>query len=171
MSSQAIRATPPTGKQPVPEKMARPIRRIACRWRWAASSWALPARCAAATKSSAPAPAASASNAAPARVAAKGAPNVGYMDAVRQRVAQLRDGWKPVYDILLANPSVTAPYLETISAEQIDEIIQGLASWLDRAKAPNGFAPKFNLPKSVVSTPFWRRLQPYGLSKPGTIII
>lgn len=74
------------------------------------------------------------------------------MDAVRQQVTQLRDGWKTVYDMLLANPNVAAPHLEAISAEQINEVIDGVVWWLDRAKAPKGFAPRFHLAKSVAST-------------------
>jgi len=74
------------------------------------------------------------------------------MDAVRQQVAELRDGWKTVYDTVLANPAVAAPHLERISAEQINELIEGVVWWLDRAKAPKGFAPRFHLAKSVAST-------------------
>src|SRR3954470_3771580 len=43
----------------------------ACEWRWAASSWVLPARCAAATKSSAQVPAAFAPNVERARAVAE----------------------------------------------------------------------------------------------------
>jgi hypothetical protein len=74
------------------------------------------------------------------------------MDAVRQQVTQLRDGWTSVYETLLTNPTVAAPHLETISPEQINEVIEGVVWWLDRAKAPKGFAPRFHLAKSVAST-------------------
>jgi hypothetical protein len=74
------------------------------------------------------------------------------MDAVRQQVVELRDGWKTVYETLLANPTAAAPYLETISAEQINEVISAVSWWFDRAKAPRGFAPRFHLAKSVTAT-------------------
>src|SRR6266567_3682290 len=74
------------------------------------------------------------------------------MDAVRQQVSELRDGWKTVYETLLANPAVAAPHLETISAEQINEVIEAAVWWFDRAKAPKGFAPRFHLAEAVTST-------------------
>jgi hypothetical protein len=74
------------------------------------------------------------------------------MDAVRQQVAELREGWKTVYETVSANPAVAAPHLETISVEQINEIIETVVWWLDRARAPKGFAPRFYLAKSVAST-------------------
>ena len=74
------------------------------------------------------------------------------MDAVRQQVSELRDGWETVYETLSANPAVAVPHLETISAEQINEVIETVVWWFDRAKAPKGFAPRFHLAESVTST-------------------
>jgi chemotaxis protein histidine kinase CheA len=74
------------------------------------------------------------------------------MDSIRQQVTQLGDAWKAVYATLLANPAVAAPHLEAISAAQINEVIEATVWWLDRAKAPKGFAPRFHLAKSVAST-------------------
>src|SRR5437660_10829978 len=74
------------------------------------------------------------------------------MDAVLQQVSEVRDGWKTVYETLSANPAVAAPHLETISVEQINEVIETVLWWFDRAKAPKGFAPRFHLAESVTST-------------------
>ena len=65
------------------------------------------------------------------------------MDAVRQQVEQNceRDG--RLFTRPSANPAVAAPHLETISAEQINEVIGTVVWWLNRAKAPKGFAPRF----------------------------
>ena len=41
------------------------------------------------------------------------------MDAVRQQVSELRDGWKTVYETLSANPAVAAPHLETIACDAV----------------------------------------------------
>ena len=73
------------------------------------------------------------------------------MDAVRQQVTELSDGWKIVYETIATNPAVAAPHLETISAAQINEVIEVIVWWLDRAKAPKGFAPRFHLAESVTS--------------------
>ena len=74
------------------------------------------------------------------------------MDAVRKQVIELQDGWKTVYETLLTNPAVAAPHLETISAEQINEVIETVVWWFNRAKAPKGFAPRFHLAEAVTST-------------------
>src|SRR5438132_5166532 len=74
------------------------------------------------------------------------------MDAMRQQVSELRDGWETVYETLSASPAVAVPHLETISAEQINEVIETVVWWFDRAKAPKGFAPRFHLAESVTST-------------------
>lgn len=74
------------------------------------------------------------------------------MDSVRQQVIELRDGWKTVYETLLGNPTVATPHLEAISAEQINEVINTVAWWFDRAKAPKGFAPRFHLAKAATAT-------------------
>ncbi len=74
------------------------------------------------------------------------------MDAIRQQVAELQKSWETVHEKILANPTVAAPHLETISAEQIKEVIDTAVRWLDRAKAPKGLAPRFHLAEALVST-------------------
>jgi len=74
------------------------------------------------------------------------------MDAIRQQITDLQKSWEAVHETILANPAVAAPHLETISAEQIKEVINTAVWWLDRAKAPKGFAPRFHLAEALVST-------------------
>ena len=74
------------------------------------------------------------------------------MQAIQEQVNALGEGWKSVFDILEPNPQVAAPYLDTISIEQISEVIQTLTGLLTRVHAPAGFNPGFHVAKAVAAT-------------------
>ena len=63
------------------------------------------------------------------------------MQAIQDQATALADSWKVVFEALEPNPQVAAPHLDTISIEQISEVIQTLTELLGRVRAPAGFNP------------------------------
>lgn len=74
------------------------------------------------------------------------------LEPIRAQTKQLKDEWRKAYETLEANPSVYEPYLQNASLRQLDEGIETISYWLDRSRAPRGFAPTFHLAKSLAAT-------------------
>lgn len=71
------------------------------------------------------------------------------MDEIRDQCSQLKDGWKAVYDAIKASPATYSAHLPFSSPEQLDEVVETILYWLNRAKAPAGFAPVFHMAKGL----------------------
>ena len=73
-------------------------------------------------------------------------------DQIRAQAKQLKDEWTATLPTLEASPTVFQPYLPTASLSQVTEAIDTITYWLDRVRAPSGFAPMFHLARSLAAT-------------------
>lgn len=71
---------------------------------------------------------------------------------IRAQAKQLKEEWTAALPTLEASPSVFQPYLPTASLSQVTEAIDTLTSLFERARAPSGFAPMFQLARSLAAT-------------------
>src|SRR2546421_5993192 len=71
---------------------------------------------------------------------------------IRAQATQLRDEWSGALPPLEASPAAYQPYLATASLTQLSEAIESITYWLDRVRAPRGFAPTFHLARSLAAT-------------------
>lgn len=74
------------------------------------------------------------------------------MDAIQQQFKQLQAAWTTAYKSLAPNPAVYQPHLPGANLEQLNEAVSALRHWLDRSRAPKGFAPTFHLARALAST-------------------
>lgn len=73
------------------------------------------------------------------------------MDAIREQVSNLTDGWRRTMDKAAATPAAWEPFLLNSSLAQVDEAVQTVSHWLGRIRAPNGFAPGFHVARAVAT--------------------
>jgi hypothetical protein len=71
---------------------------------------------------------------------------------LRTQAVQLKADWSEALPDLEASPSVYQPYLPNATLSQVTEAISTTVFWLDRARAPRGFAPAFHLAQSLAAT-------------------
>ncbi len=74
------------------------------------------------------------------------------MDAIREQYGQLKQDWQRAYEALAPNPAAYQPHLTGASLEQLNEAVKTVGYWLDRTRAPKGFAPGFHLSRSLAAT-------------------
>lgn len=74
------------------------------------------------------------------------------IEQVRAQNKQLIAEWRQVYATLETNPSVYQPYLQNATLRQVDEAMETICNWLERSRAPRGFAPTFHLARSLAAT-------------------
>ena len=74
------------------------------------------------------------------------------MDAIQEQFHQLREAWDAAYKSLVPNPAAYQPHLGGASLEQLNEAVGALGHWLDRTRAPKGFAPTFHIARALAAT-------------------
>lgn len=74
------------------------------------------------------------------------------MDTLKDQFGELRTLWSAVYEKISAQPETWKPYLPYSSPEEVNEVILTLCHWLERLRAPEGFAPVYRLAKSLIGS-------------------
>jgi hypothetical protein len=73
------------------------------------------------------------------------------MDAIKEQVSNVVESWGRTMEMATANPSGWQPYLPNSSLAQVDEAVQTVSYWLNRVRAPSGFAPGFHVARAVAA--------------------
>lgn len=71
------------------------------------------------------------------------------MKELNEQIKEVRENWKEVYASILNEPDLWQPHLKPFSPQTIDEVVSTISHWLDRVRAPNGFAPTFHVAKGL----------------------
>jgi hypothetical protein len=74
------------------------------------------------------------------------------MNSIRDQLSKLTENWSFVFEAIKKNPQIAQPHLDTISIEQINEVVDTVNNILNQVRAPKGFRPGFDVAKSVAST-------------------
>lgn len=74
------------------------------------------------------------------------------MDELRQKVVELTESWRKVYEAMQGSPQAWQPHLPYSSPSEIGEVVSTISYLLDRARAPSGFAPTFRIAKGFAAT-------------------
>src|SRR5574337_823919 len=74
------------------------------------------------------------------------------MDTLKDQFGELKNLWSAVYEKISAQPETWKPYLPYSSPEEVNEVVLTLCHWLERLRAPEGFAPVYRLSKSLIGS-------------------
>lgn len=74
------------------------------------------------------------------------------MNSIRDQLSKLTENWSSVFEVIKTNPQIAQPHLDTISIEQINEVVDTVNNILEQVRSPKGFRPGFDVAKSVATT-------------------
>jgi len=72
------------------------------------------------------------------------------MADIKSQVKELETIWEDIYKTA-STVTTWRPHLPNTSLEIVNEAVQTVAFWMDRVRAPAGFAPAFQLAQSVAA--------------------
>lgn len=77
---------------------------------------------------------------------------VSTMEDIRNDFNQLKIDWASVYEKVKTTPQLYSPHVPYLSLDQLNEVIETLSHWFDRARTPTGFNPVFHLARGLAAT-------------------
>lgn len=74
------------------------------------------------------------------------------MDEIKQNASQLKDSWAKIEQAMIDAPEAWQPHLPYSTPAEIGEVVSTIVHFLDRVRAPSGFAPAFRLGRGFSAT-------------------
>ncbi|MEW6002706.1 MAG: hypothetical protein AB1638_08690 [Nitrospirota bacterium] len=74
------------------------------------------------------------------------------MEELKEKMQEFKTIWDALYEKIKDTPDIWKPYLPYSSLIELNEIVSTLNYWLDRLRAPSGFAPSYRLAVALAGT-------------------